>query len=349
MRTGCAGLLVTAGQTRAFAVAALAFGAVLVGAAAGPPVQAQDPAGPFSLGSPPHDGFSIVEPPAGVPERRRDSVDDGSGRWFFQGWESTPSQDTFAERLYTDAIKALESGRGRDAQRLFERLIAEAPDSPRAGAARQHLGEIYRGAHPEPREAAHPRPVQQTDQAGAAAMPWTGGGGDASATRSSALEVSQPVSRAALNQARVSPGLDGQFLSDAGDRVFFSARSAELGARARGVIQSQARFLLRYPELFAVIEGYADDGAIADAEMIRLSEERAATVRSRLIAEGVGPERILAYGRGREDRVSDCPAPECLAQNRRAVTILLNRRVEGRPLRRAQGGEAEGSTAPSTP
>src|SRR5690606_12603172 len=129
----------------------------------------------------------------------------------------------------------------------------------------------------------------------------------------------QPVPRGVLHQARVSPVVDSEFPSDAGDRVCFSAGSADLGARARGVIQAQARCLMRYPNLYAAVEGHADDGTVSEAETLRISEERAAVVRDRLVAEGVDAQRLVAYGRGREERVSDCAAPECLAQNRRAV------------------------------
>lgn len=348
MRTGRARDCSTAGRVLALAVAGLAACGVLqmLGSTA---ASAQDPAagarevpiGTFTLGSPPvgspHDGFSVVEPPAGVPERRRDSGDDGSGRWFFQGWESAPSRETAAESLYQNATAALEGGRRDEAQRLFEQLIAEAPNSPRAGAARQHLGRIYRAGA----EAAAPAASDT------GALPWVA---EADA-RSKPAEpgVALQPSRAALHQARVSPALDGEFLSDAGDRVFFSAGSVDLGARARGVIQSQARFLKRYPELYVAVEGFADDGSMPDTEMQRLSDERATAVRDRLIAEGVEDERVLAYGRGREDRVSDCAAPECLAQNRRAVTILLTRRVEAetRPARRVQGASGS-SNVPST-
>lgn len=301
------------------------------------------PIGTFTLGQPAgsaHDGFSIVEPPAGVPERKRDSGDDGSGRWFFQGWETTPSRDASAESLYSNAMAALEGGRREEAQRLFERLIAEAPDSPRAGAARQHLGQIYRSA------ATGAEAIPSAVRSDSSARPRAGGAG--AATKPDSPVVSQAPSRVALHQARVSPALDGEFLADAGDRVFFSAGSAELGSRARGVIQSQARFLLRYPELFVAVEGFADDGALPDAETQRLSEARAAVVRDRLVAEGVDEERLLAYGRARQDRVSDCPAPECLAQNRRAVTIILTRGVSPGPSqRRAQGNADPSGVSPT--
>ncbi|MGE3232072.1 MAG: OmpA family protein, partial [Hyphomicrobium sp.] len=276
------------------------------------------PLGAFTIGTP-HDGMSVVEPPQGVPEARRGSTDEDDGSaWSFPGWlQPAPTREVSADALYDQGVKALEAGRSTDAQRLFERLIGEAPDSARATDARQHLGSIYRGAKSD----AMP-PVLRP----AAAVPRADDDG-ADVPRPvgrTAPGLAKPPTRAELHQARVSPAIDGRFLSEAGDRVFFSAGSADLGIRAQGVIQAQARFLQRYPELSAAIEGYSDDGAIPDEETRRLSDTRAGVVRDRLIAEGVDEVRLVAYGRGREDRVSDCPEPECLAQNRRAVTILLN-------------------------
>mgnify|MGYP001173719039 CR=1 FL=1 len=351
MRTDSAGALAIAGRSmrRTRVVGGvLSVAAALCGALTSDSARAQDPgapfdeppASPFNLNTP-RDGFSIVEPPAGVPAPRRDGVDDGSGRWFFQGW-SRPPREATAEDLYTSAMDALQAGRRDEAQRLFERLISEAPRSPRVHAARQHLGEIYRSIDAEAQAA----PAAHGTMTGASELPWAGGG-KAPAAKAAALDVSQAVPRGVIHQARVSPAVDGQFLSDAGDRVFFGTGNAVLGTRAQGVIQSQARFLLRYPNIYAAIEGYADDGAMSDAETMRLSEERAAVVRDRLVAEGVEAHRLVAYGRGSEDRVSDCPAPECMAQNRRAVTILLNRRIESRPVRRAQGDSGTGTSAPS--
>jgi peptidoglycan-associated lipoprotein len=333
-----------------FAAAGLCIASLAIGAASLGIAQAREqgadgtevPIGTFTLGpreaAPPHDGL-FVEPPAGGPDRVGDSADDGSGRWFFQGWDTPRSRGVSAEDLYRDAKAALDQGRRDDAQRLFERLIAEAPDSPRVAAARQYLGQIYRSVE----TAAPVAPVreQAADPSEDAELPWRRGGtapGDDA--RTGVAGISSAVPRATLYQARVSPVIDSEFLSDAGDRVFFGAGSANLGARARGVIQAQARFLMRYPDLYAAVEGHADDGAMSDIETLRISEERAAVVRDRLIAEGVDAARLMAYGRGREERVSDCSAPDCLAQNRRAVTVLLSRRVEAapQPSRRAQGG-----------
>lgn len=306
------------------------------------------PIGTFNLGHP-HSGFSVVEPPAGVPERRRDSVDDGSGRWFFQGWERTPQSDT-AETLYETAMKALDDGRTDEAQRLFERLISESPRSRRAGEARQHLGRIYRNVETGTTQASEPRPADAQAE-GRGTLPWAQEGAPSVRPASVApVDVSPALPPSLLQQARVSPTIDGQFLQDAGDRVFFSAGSAVLGTRARSVLQAQARFLLANPNLSAAVEGHADDGTLPNDATLRLSQERAAMVRDRLIAEGVEAHRLTAYGRGREERVSDCPAPECLAQNRRVVTILLSRRLGvDEALRRAQRGAAAPTAAPPSP
>lgn len=336
------------------AASVLAAASVLGGVAQ--VAQAQDnqefrevPIGTFTIGKP-HDGFSVVEPPAGVPEAKDDESDNGSGRWFFQRWEKTsPPQDAPAD-LYSDAMKALDAGHTDEAQRLFERLVAEAPASTEATEARQHLGRIYRGVAAKPSQPAEAAPVAgppltSTDTA-TGALPWSTQGAPAT---TASVNTAPVLPRSVLYRARVSSAIDGQFLSDAGDRVFFSAGSANLGVRARAVIQAQARFLIRHPELSAAVEGHADDGALPDAETQRLSDERAAVVRDRLIAEGVEADRLTAYGRGREDRVSDCPAPECLAQNRRAITVLLDGRLllgDG-AIRRVQGESSDLGFSPT--
>jgi len=331
-------------------------GAVLSIAALGlsSPVSAQErdegrdevPLGAFTV-RPAHDGFSVVEPAPGAPGygNSRDEGDEGSDegttrRWFFQSVES-PSSADLAKSLYSDARKALDAGRPAEAQKLLERLIAEAPDSPLAGEARQHLGRLYlsieTGAAGEASLPAS-RPSAIPNAAPREALPWSG-----SASQAPPVDVDPPVPPEALERVRVTIAVDDQFLSEAGDRVFFSAGSVELGTRARGVIQSQARFLVRHPDLSAAVEGHADDGAMSAEETQRLSDQRAAAVRDRLIAEGVEARRLVAFGRGRADRVSDCPAPECLAQNRRAITILLDDLPSfgGRPVRRSQAADPD--------
>lgn len=286
----------------------------------------------FSIG-PAQRGFSIVEPPDGLPETRRGRDDDGSGSWFFRSVDRAVSPAEVAEKLYADALAALEDGRKAEAQRLFERLIASSTDSKFSSAAREHLGRLY---------SADRSPSGQNAKARETALPWSKE--EQSAASPASLEIAPQLSRSTLLQARVAPAIDERFVSDVGDRVFFAAGSAGLGTRALGVLRAQARFLIQNPDIAAAVEGHADDGPIPDEETLNLSQLRAVAVRERLIAEGVAADRLAAYGRGREERVSDCPAPECLAQNRRAITVLLD--GPKRFGRRPQGQDGPASAAP---
>ena len=111
----------------------------------------------------------------------------------------------------------------------------------------------------------------------------------------------------------------------------------------------QARFIERRPELRASIEGHADDAPMSAADLKKLSEARALAVRERLVAEGIGADRIAVVARGREDPVSACGDPDCAAQNRRAVTVLYLA-PPGRPgaISRREDGETLPVSAPAT-
>jgi peptidoglycan-associated lipoprotein len=234
------------------------------------------------------------------------------------------SADAKTQELFDDAVAALDGNRGAVAQRLFERLIAEAPDSALAREARGHLAELYRSA---PRNSTLTARTEIT------------GTEDGDSMRPQALAESPklggsaaPAWRERGRGAEVSVALEEQFITEAGDRVFFSAGSAELGTRARGVLQAQARFIKLRPDLAATIEGHADDAPLSLDEHARLSEARAEAVRQRLIEEGIESSRLAVSSWGRDKRVSDCPEPACAAQNRRAVTVLVSaraRRTEG--------------------
>ncbi len=294
----------------------------------------------FGIGAPGsgHRGFSIVEPPDGLSDTRRGNADEGSGRWFFRSWRSVSPADA-AQSRFDEAKKALDGGDTAEAQRLFEALIGDAPNSKPASEARQHLGRIYRE-----QAASSKSDVNATAKSEAETLPW----GAAQEAEVSSTSFSEPLS--VLLEARVSRVVDEAFLADAGDRVFFSSGSAELGIRAQGVIRAQARFLMQRPQLSAVVEGHADDGSLSEDDLVRLSSARAQAVRDQLVAEGVAEDRLAVFGRGVEARVAACPAPECMAQNRRAITILLDgpRRLGHRPARQARKGASDSGDIPAS-
>lgn len=108
---------------------------------------------------------------------------------------------------------------------------------------------------------------------------------------------------------------------DVGDRVFFAPGSSALGLRARAALARQAQWL-KGTSHDAVIVGHADDGG-SDSSNRRIALRRAEAVRNRLIDEGVPASRLHHLGQGRQERIAVCGGPACEAQNRRAVTIVL--------------------------
>ena len=133
-----------------------------------------------------------------------------------------------------------------------------------------------------------------------------------------AARASEP-GLALASQAAWSASVPGDFQALVGDRVFFGAGSAELGARARKALAAQAAWLARHPGTRVTIEGHADDPGGDDHA---LSEHRAEAVRQRLIETGLAPERIRTVAYGRRNLIAACSDPQCAPQNRRAVTVI---------------------------
>lgn len=195
--------------------------------------------------------------------------------------------DRRASELLQAADAELALGQSWSGQRLLEMLVARYPDSPEAQVARGRLFALY-GQSLVPSE---PASAVSIDRRG-----W----------RTDALVVS-----ARQEDLRL----------EVGDRVFFSDGSAALGGPAKQVIAAQALWLSRHPELIIEVEGHADDrrGQI-DQEGVALA--RAAAVRAALVQAGVDAARVGVRSFGAAARVAVCEAPDCAAQNRRAVVIL---------------------------
>lgn len=100
--------------------------------------------------------------------------------------------------------------------------------------------------------------------------------------------------------------------------VLFTTGQAELKSGATGNLDKLAAFLTRYPERTAMISGYTDSVGGDDFNQ-RLSERRAESVKFYLTRQGVGPERLSAYGKGESNPVAD---------NSTAAGRQMNRRVE---------------------
>ncbi|MHA6494282.1 OmpA family protein [Pseudomonas borbori] len=103
--------------------------------------------------------------------------------------------------------------------------------------------------------------------------------------------------------------------------VLFDLDRAELKPGAMGSISSLAAFLQENPDRKVIVEGYTDSTG-SDAYNLSLSERRANSVRMALVKAGVGPERIVSQGYGKQYPVSSNDSAAGRAMNRRVeVTI----------------------------
>jgi outer membrane protein OmpA-like peptidoglycan-associated protein len=228
-------------------------------------------------------------------------------RRLAEGPDESFGPEERAQELYLDAMEKLDAGRDAWAQKTFEALIAQFPQSSAAGLARRQLGALYRrGTAPGAAAAAAinpPPPAPPALAASAAAM-----------TVGASPLWEQELQRNAAIQARLR--------GEAGDRVFFSPGSAQLGTRALAALTVQAQWLNRWHEFEAAIEGHADEPG-SDEENMTLSHERAEAVRRQLVADGVDASRLAVVAQGRRARIAICSEADCLAQNRRAVTLVF--------------------------
>ena len=139
-----------------------------------------------------------------------------------------------------------------------------------------------------------------------------------SGNKSPNLTEDTGTSTGAIN---VVPGSEQDFMVNVGRRTFFTQGSAALDDTARVTLDKQAQWLNLYPNWKVKLQGSADDPGSPQAQT-SLSQKRADAVKNYLASRGIGPERMLAKGYGREKIGDDCPEIECKAQNRRVVTNL---------------------------
>jgi OmpA-OmpF porin, OOP family len=105
--------------------------------------------------------------------------------------------------------------------------------------------------------------------------------------------------------------------------VTFEFNSSALTANGRTVLEPAVKFLLNQPQLKAQIAGHTDSVG-SDAYNLKLSRQRAESVRSYLVSRGVSAAQLTAVGYGESRPVASNQTDEGRARNRR---VELN--IEG--------------------
>lgn len=125
-----------------------------------------------------------------------------------------------------------------------------------------------------------------------------------------------------INQGPI-PGSQEDFVASvAADRVFFDTDRYDVDAEDQATLQSQAKWLARYPATRVTIEGHCDERGTRDYN-IALGERRANSAKNYLAAQGVDASRISTISYGKERPEANGSDEDSWARNRRAVTVTV--------------------------
>jgi peptidoglycan-associated lipoprotein len=117
------------------------------------------------------------------------------------------------------------------------------------------------------------------------------------------------------------PGSQQDLAATAGDRVFFAYDRSDISAEGQQILQRQAEWLKRFPQVSVTIEGHCDERGTREYNLA-LGERRATAVKNVLVALGIPAARIqtISYGKDRPIVVGSDEAG--YAQNRVGITTV---------------------------
>jgi K(+)-stimulated pyrophosphate-energized sodium pump len=108
------------------------------------------------------------------------------------------------------------------------------------------------------------------------------------------------------------------------DRLVFGTGSAKLNPESQAQLNNVAAILKNCPTTHVKIAGYTDNVGAADANQ-RLSRNRANSVMSELVSDGVSADCVTAEGYGKEFPIADNGTADGRAKNRRAAMLITQR------------------------
>jgi peptidoglycan-associated lipoprotein len=117
------------------------------------------------------------------------------------------------------------------------------------------------------------------------------------------------------------PGSQEDLVANVGDRVLFAFDSSTVQADQRPILDRQAGWMGRFPDVRVQVEGHTDERGTREYNLA-LGQRRANAARDVLVAGGVNGARIttISYGKDRPAALGSDEA--AWAQNRRAVTVV---------------------------
>jgi peptidoglycan-associated lipoprotein len=107
------------------------------------------------------------------------------------------------------------------------------------------------------------------------------------------------------------------------DTILFDTDRYNIDSEDQVALQSQAQYLQQYPNVRATVEGHADERGTRDYNLA-LGERRANAAKNYLVSLGIAANRVSTVSYGKERPRALGSNEQAWAQNRRAVTVVLN-------------------------
>ncbi|CAN5705472.1 hypothetical protein BH23GEM6_BH23GEM6_11170 [soil metagenome] len=241
-----------------------------------------------------------------------------------------------AERLRLETER-LAAERARAEQERLARMTEE--ERRRAG---EQVGQAQQEAEQARQRAAAAEQARQAEAAARARAEQAAGAATAQAEAAAraareaeqrATEAEQRLYESLMDLNRVLANVTGIRETERGLAVvvgqgLFATGQSTLSARARDEVGRIAAALREFPQHQISVEGHTDAVGSAAANQ-RLSEQRAQSVYSALVADGIDPARVNAVGFGQDRPVAGNATAADRAQNRRVEIVILGARRPG--------------------
>ena len=103
----------------------------------------------------------------------------------------------------------------------------------------------------------------------------------------------------------------------------YNTGSAQIKEASMGEVDNLAAILKAYEAISITVEGHTDSAG-DDTMNLNLSQKRADSVKSRLVAQGIDGSRISTKGYGETNPIGDNSTKEGMAMNRR-IEVKINK------------------------
>ncbi len=126
-----------------------------------------------------------------------------------------------------------------------------------------------------------------------------------------------PVGAVLGTQAHFANAVNGQNI------IYFDTDRYNIDSADAAALQTQAQYLMQYTNIAVTIEGHADERGTRDYNLA-LGERRANSAKNYLVGLGIPANRVATVSYGKERPVALGSDAQAWAQNRRAVTVVIN-------------------------